>query len=330
MNYQVTRLLRRFNSSSSTTANAGESLASLVAKLRKETGAPIGKARTLLTQHNNNYAAALAALRDSSATVSEKMLARTAAEGLVAAFTAASVNSTPPKSSFAGIVEINCESDFVARAADFATLVDAVRPRIAADRVSLLPLESKKSDEAHTFFHNVPSETLAAWSAAPPISEQVAATIAKLGENIRVRRAILSSSFAEDSIVYGAYAHGGSGAASPLCGKIAAIVALRVSPTTTAIETSDALNKLARQIAQQVVGFSPTHVHQVAGVDNESILYLQPFLAGGGTVAEVLQEFGKVNSVNVEVLEFQRVVVGEGIIIEKKDFRDEVFAQLQR
>ncbi|ORY53865.1 hypothetical protein BCR33DRAFT_711201 [Rhizoclosmatium globosum] len=251
-------LLRRLFS----TATTKPSLAQLVAQLRKETSAPIGKARAALESANGDFAVALESLRRAAEKTSEKVAHRTAKQG----------NAT------AAIVEVNCETDFVERGDLFKSAVKDIRSALD----SAVPAAAAGVEAG--LIHEVSSDDVGKWLESATLSgsdvtvkQRTVDAIAKVGENIRVRRIFVSDVATSDaSIRYGGYTHGGS----DLMGKIAALVALRVSP---------------------VVGFSPSVISdaQLSKEDATKsadelealVLERQQFLAGGGTVRLVLDEF---------------------------------------
>ncbi|KAI8617309.1 elongation factor TS-domain-containing protein [Chytriomyces sp. MP71] len=305
----------------STTATPSPSLAQLVAQLRKETQAPIGKARAALTDNGNDYNKALAALREAAAKTSAKVAHRTTKEGLVGVFAHVSR---------CGMVEINCETDFVQRGDIFTSTVKTITNTLASGSTppcTPAPLS--------LFGQVTQPETLKVWAddpAAGNITPLLIESIAKCGENVQLRRITLSPARITPSIVYGAYAHGGPDASM---GRIAALVALSVSNPVVAREK---VVKLARQVAQQVVGFAPEVVHEKdvlrtgeAAIPSEEldskVLYRQPFLVGGGSVKEVLEAFEKQHGIDLNVVEFRRYVCGEGIEVKESNFAEEVLAQ---
>ncbi|KAJ3291835.1 Elongation factor Ts, mitochondrial [Rhizoclosmatium sp. JEL0117] len=316
-------LLRRLFS----TATTKPSLAQLVAQLRKETSAPIGKARAALESANGDFAVALESLRRAAEKTSEKVAHRTAKQGLAAVWLGAG-NAT------AAIVEVNCETDFVERGDLFKSAVKDIRSALD----SAVPAAAAGVEAG--LIREVSSEDVGKWLESATLSgsdvtvkQRTVDAIAKVGENIRVRRIFVSDVANSDaSIRYGGYTHGGS----DLMGKIAALVALRVSPVSS--ESSPLIDKLARQLAQQVVGFSPSVISDAqlskedatkSGDELEAlVLERQQFLAGGGTVRLVLDEFKAANKLEtLEVVEFKRVVCGEGIEVKESNFAEEVMQQ---
>ncbi|KAI9330838.1 elongation factor TS-domain-containing protein [Obelidium mucronatum] len=316
----MSTFLRRFLS----TATAPKpSVAQLVARLRKETSAPIAKAKAALEESNFDFEKALVSLKKSAQKTSEKVANRTTKEGFVALFNA-------------GMVEVNCESDFVQRADLFRAAVKDVAGACEGS------LSADATGSSSSLFRDVDADVLAKWvdSAIVPgtsitVKERTVEAIAKLGENIRIRKAITAvTSEKSNNVVFGGYTHGGS---DFQMGKIAALVALRVAPYPVSASSKPALDKLVKQLAQQVVGFSPSVVRDSDIVSTlakskdelESlVLERQQFLAGGGTVKEVLNTFKQNHALtDLEIVEFRRLEVGEGIEVVESNFAEEVAKQ---
>ncbi len=96
--------------------------ASLVKELRERTGAGMMECKKALTETNGDMEAAIELMRKSGAAKAEKKAGRTAAEGLIIIRHSAD-NKT------AVMVEVNCETDFVAKDDNFTTFADAVAER---------------------------------------------------------------------------------------------------------------------------------------------------------------------------------------------------------
>jgi elongation factor Ts len=161
----------------------------LVKELRERTGAGIKECKDILEQTEGNMNKAIEILREKGIEAAAKKVSREAREGLVGVY-------VHYGSRVAGMVELNCETDFVARTDDFQNLANslaqhivALNPRyITADEVpdeavaeSGLPREKfiEESVLLAQPFVKEPSRT---------IEEKIKEAIAKLGENIVVRR----------------------------------------------------------------------------------------------------------------------------------------------
>src|SRR5579862_4976377 len=135
--------------------------ADMVKKLRDQTGAGMMECKAALTEAAGDFDEANTILRKRGLASAQKKAGRTASEGLIG-------NRVSADHSTGTLVEINCESDFVARTPDFQQLVQDVLTEI-----------EQTGDSATE-----------AWLKDPngPIHKRVAAVIAKLGENMAVSR----------------------------------------------------------------------------------------------------------------------------------------------
>ncbi|KAJ3178007.1 Elongation factor Ts, mitochondrial [Geranomyces variabilis] len=280
---------RRQPFSSSSASLAASSATRLVAALRKETQCSISKAREAVAATPSlSLADALAWLeRDlaaSGAKKAAKLGDRVAAEGLVHAVCL-------PGGAGAAIVEVNAETDFVARSSEFVELVGRVgntalvlgegsseatngsTPKPAIVEVPLEFLKSAPRLPSLSTASSPASSPAARSTTAEPdfktVQEDVVETIGKLGENIRIRRAAVVTGLsdaagdaaASPSSFAGAYAHSGGDSTIPRgFGRIAAIAVLSASAPTTSDVQREALRALANKLAQHVVGFGPVVV----------------------------------------------------------------------
>ena len=193
--------------------------AALVKELRESTGAGMMDCKTALTENNGEMEAAVDWLRKKGLSKAAKKAGRVAAEGLVAALTG-------PKGGV--VVEVNSETDFVARNDDFQTLVR---------NIAQVALASGKTDV----------EVLGkeAYPTGGTVAEAVTTAIANIGENLTLRRA---AGFTVGEGVVGRYVHT---QISDGLGKIAVIVALESKGDKEVLAT------LARQLAMHVASANP-------------------------------------------------------------------------
>jgi elongation factor Ts len=197
--------------------------ASDVKKLRDQTGAGMMDCKNALEEANGNIEEAVTILRKKGLATAAKKAGRTTSEGLIGHSLAADHQ--------AGVlVEVNCESDFVARTDDFQQLVEDVLAEIekAGDRAS---------DE---------------WLKDPngPVQQRVAAAIAKMGENMAVPRFVR---YAGRGYV-GQYIHMG--------GKIG--VQVEFAGATPEVARREEFTTLVKEIAMQIAAASPQFVSREA------------------------------------------------------------------
>ena len=288
-----------------------------VNELRQKTGAGMMDCKKALTECNGDIEAAIDWLREKGISKAAKKADRIAAEGLANIF----VNGNK-----AAIIEVNCETDFVTRNADFVKMVDTIGNTAvnsnakSLEEVLALPVEGTEGD----------------------VTALIAANTAVIGEKLSLRRVEVVDK--KDTDNFGSYIHMG--------GKIATLVVL---------EKEDA--ELARGLAMHIAANAPKYVkaedipadviaHERAiALENmkndpkmagkpeamlngiadgkvkkllaESVLGAQVYLLDGEkAVAQVLKEKGN------NVVKFIRFAVGEGIEKRKDDFAAEVMSQI--
>ncbi|GAB1526087.1 Elongation factor Ts, mitochondrial [Rhizoctonia solani] len=330
----------------------------LIAEIRKITDnqTSFTKAKEALLATNNDLNSALEWLEKdniaSGAKKAAKVASRIANDGLVGIFVLADGGSqsgssdriTPVR---AAMVEVNCETDFVARNEIFSKLVADIAHTTAY--LAETPSESQALSKPG-LISPFPIEVLAdaplvrapTDSAVPPdpsttISSAIQDATSKLGEKISLRRAcsFVGPALPPSSNIglrAGSYLHL-SGNQSQT-GKIGALVALALKSNRLPkfITTRDADTRaLARALARQIVGLGADRVgdaglSQTGGDASSTALYEQPFMMqpGGGTDESVrtalnswarekgLASGGQDNE-GVEVIEFVKWTAGEGI-----------------
>jgi elongation factor Ts len=283
-----------------------------VKKLRDMTGAGMMDCKTALTETNGDIEAAVDWLRKKGLSKAAKKSGRIAADGLI---------GIVAKGREGAVVEVNSETDFVARNEQFQTLV--------RDIASLAP--AAKGD-------------LNALLASPypgtknTVEVQLQEAVATIGENMTLRR---TAAFAVKEGVVADYVH--NRVADGL-GKIGVLVALEsagdeptlfdfarkiamhvaASPTTLVVNESD-LSKEAIDRERAV------YVEQAKAEPRKEfigtvVLMNQAFLIGDGkaTVAQAVKEAESQAGAAIKVVGFHRYALGEGIDKKEEDFGEEV------
>ena len=287
--------------------------ASLVKELRERTGAGMMDCKKVLTETNGDMEAAIDVMRKSGAAKADKKAGRIAADGKV-------VITISEDAKEASILEVNCETDFVAKDESFINFVSAVGARVLADKpadveaLSAMPLDSGET-----------------------VEEVRANLIAKIGENMKVRRFEVISG--GDGEVY-AYNHGVriavviamTGGDEALGKDIAMhIAASRPECISEADVPADLLAKEKEILVAQAEGSGkPAEIIEKM-VEGRIRKYLaeitlvgQPFVKDPDqTIAQLLKAAG------AEITAFVRYEVGEGIEKKVEDFAAEVMAQVQ-
>jgi elongation factor Ts len=194
-----------------------------VKKLREQTGAGMMDCKAALEEAKGDFENATTVLRKKGLASAAKRAGRAAHEGLIGTQLSAD-HSTGM------LVEVNCESDFVARTDDFQQLIKDVMAEI------------EKAGAAATD----------AWLKDPngPVSQRVAATIGKLGENMAVPRFVRYSGQG----YVGQYIHTG--------GKIG--VQVELGGVTPAVAAREELTTLVKEIAMQIAASNPLYVSRTA------------------------------------------------------------------
>ena len=154
--------------------------ADAVKQLRERTGAGMMECKRALVETKGDLDAAAELMRKQGLAKADKKAARVAAEGVIVVEKSADGR--------AAMVEINCETDFVAREQDFRAFAQAVAAKaLAAGGTSLESLLATKLDSGET------------------VEERRRALVAKIGENISVRRSVVVNAQGNN---LGAYVHG--------------------------------------------------------------------------------------------------------------------------
>jgi elongation factor Ts len=284
--------------------------AAMVKELRERTGAGMMECKRALVETSGDMEAAVEHLRKSGLAQADKKASRVAAEGKIALAVSGDGKQ-------AVMVEVNCETDFVARDENFVSFADAA----AANALSENP-----ADVEALLSTSIGSETL---------EQARQALVTKIGENVQIRRFVGVST---DGTI-GAYVHGGKigvlvetaggdeDLARDLAMHVAALNPEYVSaddvPADTIAREKDILiaqaessGKPAEIIEKMVSGRLRKHLSGIT-------LLGQPFVKDGDlTVGKLLDQQ------NASVSGFERLAVGEGIDKQESNFADEVMQQV--
>jgi elongation factor Ts len=237
-----------------------------VKKLRDQTGAGMMECKGALTEANGDFEEANTILRKRGLASAAKKAGRSAREGLIG-------HRLSEDHAIGTLVEVNCESDFVARTDEFQVLVHDVLTEI------------EKAGDAAT----------EAWLTDPdgPVRKRLTASIATLGENMAVPRFVR---YAGTGYV-GQYIHMG--------GKIG--VQVEIGGCTPEIGGRDELTTLVKEIAMQIAAASPAYVSREAVpaevLEKERAIY-RAQMENSGKPANVLDKIveGKLGSFYKQVV----------------------------
>lgn len=283
--------------------------AAMVKELRERTGLGMMECKKALVEADGDIEKAIDDMRKSGQAKAAKKAGRTAAEGGV-------VVATNDANTVAVMVEINSETDFVARDDNFLGFCDKVAgAALAAGETDAAKIGELKLEDGST------------------VEEARQALVQKIGENIQIRRAAKLE--AEGSI--GAYVHGGrigvlvalNGGDAEL-GKdvamhVAAVNPMVISGDQVPVETLEKEKEIIR--AQPDMEGKPAEIVEkmLGGRINKFLkevsLLDQPFVKDPNTSVGAL-----VKGAGAEIVAFERLVVGEGIEKEEVDFAAEVEA----
>ena len=300
--------------------------ASMVKELREMTGAGMMDCKKALNETNGDMDAAIEFLRKNGQAKAEKKAGRIAAEGMVKAVV--------KDDKVAAIVEVNSETDFVAKNEEFQGFVDAVVNQVA------------DSDAA-----DMDAFMAEAWAAdtTKTVKDALVEKVAVIGENLNIRR---FEKIVTDGCVVD-YIHGG--------GRIGVLI------EAEADVVNDEIKKCLKNVAMQVAAMSPKYTSR-AEVSQEYMDHEKEILLAAAkkenpekpeniiekmiigrlnkelkeiclldqayvqdsdlTVAKYVEKVAKENNANVTVKRFVRFETGEGIEKKQEDFAAEVAAQM--
>ncbi|MBS9476292.1 translation elongation factor Ts [Ancylobacter radicis] len=231
--------------------------AGMVKELRDKTGAGMMDCKGALNEVDGDIEAAIDWLRKKGLAKAAKKAGRVAAEGLIGV----AVSGTKGV-----VVEVNSETDFVARNEQFQQLVSGIA-KVALGAGA--DVEAIKASDFPT---------------GGKVEEVISTTIATIGENMNLRRA---AAVEVSSGVIGSYVHGSVGEG---LGKIGVLVALESTGN------QDELAALGRQIAMHVAAASPQAL-DAAGIDADVIAREK------GVLAEKAKASGKPDNVVEKIVE---------------------------
>jgi elongation factor Ts len=218
--------------------------AQLVKQLRDRTGAGMMECKKALQEANGDIGEAEVILRKRGIAGATKKESRSTKQGLVSAFIRSDFK-------LGVLVEVNCESDFVARTEDFQTLAADIAAHIAETRPKKVRVEEvTEAERAHFREHETLYEQKFTKDQSTTVGELVKSKIAKLGENINVSRFTIYDLNGNGAI--GSYVHAGS--------QIGVLLEAETgNPETTQKED---FKILTRDLAMQIAAAHPQYVRK--------------------------------------------------------------------
>ena len=284
--------------------------ASMVKELRETTGAGMLDCKKALEASNGNMEDAITWLREKGISKAAKKATRIAAEGLAVA----KVDGNK-----AVVVEVNSETDFVAKNEEFQKLVNIIADTVLNSDVKTVEEANKLTYEGKT------------------IEELVVEKTATIGEKLSFRR--FERLTKEDSQVFGTYSHmGGKIVALTLLDKdleLAKDIAMQVAamrPLYLDREQvpADVLEKEKTILKEQAEneGLDPSKIDMIVN-GRVNKYYEEVCLVDQGFIKENKMKVSKyVESKNSKIISFVRYEVGEGMEKREENFADEVMKQI--
>ncbi|WP_097025507.1 translation elongation factor Ts [Clostridium peptidivorans] len=301
--------------------------AQMVKELREITGAGMMDCKKALSEANGDVEKAIEVLREKGLSAAAKKAGRVAAEGLVYTYISEDKKN-------GAIVEVNCETDFVAANEEFKALTENIAKQVANSNVTTVEelLEEKYIADENT-----------------TVKDTVTNLIAKLGENMSVRR---FDRFAVEKGAIQSYIHGGGRIGvlvkieceneSPVLSEVAKDVAMHIAAANPLFlnkdfvdhETLDkereiyrvqALNegKPEKIVDKMVEGRVQKYLKEVCLV--EQVWVKNPDY----TITKYLQEKSKEVGAEMKIATFVRYERGEGIEKKEENFVEEVMKQIK-
>ncbi|XP_051865696.1 elongation factor Ts, mitochondrial isoform X2 [Pristis pectinata] len=272
----------------------------LLVKLRKKTGYSFTNCKKALEKFNSDLQQAEAWLHEQAHkegwSKASKLQDRKTKEGLIGLL---------QDGNSAVLVEVNCETDFVARNVKFQQLVQ---------QAAVATMEHCRSKQANTIDYAKSSlmaeeiKQLKTSLDSHALADQLALAIGNLGENMAIRRAAwvaVPSDWHIGTYVHRELSADNTSLAKMMFGKYGALVIYRALEQNPKVN----LSELGRRLGQHIVGMMPQSVGSMddpPGDDSETKMLAQPFLLDPGTtVGQFLQRSG------VSVLDFVRYECGE-------------------
>jgi elongation factor Ts len=302
--------------------------AQMVKELRERTGSGMMDCKKALNETNGDIEKAIEVLREKGLAAAAKKAGRVASEGLVETYLSQDKKS-------GSVVEVNCETDFVSANEGFVSFVKTVAKNAEATNATQIEdFINEKYDD----------------SSDGTIKDAITALIAKLGENMSVRR---FKKFTVQNGIVESYIHGG--------GRIAVLVALSCD------KESEELSTIAKNIAMQVAAANPLFLDRTQvdtdSLDKERQIYKIQAINEGKpeniaekmvegriqkyykenclleqvwirdadyTITKYLNEKSKEIGSQIKIASFVRFEKGEGIEKKEENFAEEVQKQMQQ
>lgn len=313
--------------------------ASMVKELRERTGAGIMDCKRALAENNGDLEKAIEFLREKGLASAAKKAGRVAADGLVASFVGSNRTN-------GALVEVNCETDFVAKTDDFQ--------RFARELAEHITEQAPKSVAADEEGAEAPYLLEQPFKDQQTVGEYVTQMVAKTGEKITVRRFAHYQTNADGLVQDYIHMHG----------KIGVLIELALDRAD--LNTNEEVLTLAKDLAMQVAAAKPEYVRRdqvpATVIEAEKKIYMAQAVNEGKpqavaekitqgrinkllkeicleeqifikdnqqTVSGLVAEVGKKLGAEIKIVRFTRYEKGEGIEKRTDDFAAEVMSQIK-
>ncbi|HHU51709.1 MAG TPA: elongation factor Ts [Firmicutes bacterium] len=313
--------------------------ASTVKELRERTGAGMMDCKKALTEADGDIEKAIEILREKGLAAAAKKASRIAAEGLV--------GSNISKDGRSGaLIEVNCETDFVAKTDDFKAFVTDLAAHIVASAPQGLSPEEAGAQSPYLLEQS--------FKDGKTVKDYITQMVANIGENISVRR-FTRFEVTGDGLVQD-YIHMG--------GKIGVLLELAFDRADLA--TNEEVHALAKDLTMQVAAAKPEYVRRTEvpadAVEKEKAIYKaqamnegkpeniaekitlgriekffreicleeQEFIKDNDlTVGKVVSQLAQKLGADIKIVRFVRYEKGEGLQKREDDFVSEVMSQIK-
>ena len=298
--------------------------AQMVKELRDKTGAGMMDSKKALTQAEGNMERAIEILREKGLASAAKKAGRIAADGVVATYVSEDMKQ-------GGMIEFNCETDFVSLNEEFKTLANDFA-KIASTT------NAKTVEEFKAEAYN-----------GSTVGEAITALIAKIGENMDLRRFVKFD--AQDGAI-ASYIHMGgkigvlvqlkSDNANEEVQKVAKDVAMHVAATNPAFLSKDLVDQESLEKEKEIYRVQARNegkpenivekmvMGRISKYYKEAVLLEQPFVKNPDLSVSKFVEGEAKNLGSMEVVRYVRFEKGEGIEKKEEDFAAEVAAQMNQ
>jgi len=263
-----------------------------LAKLRKQTGYSLSICKKALGENGNDFDLAVKWLKEQAQAQgwakAQKLQGRNTTQGLL---------GLKIKENAGVLVELNCETDFVARNGKFISLLDSVTNLCVSNLVNSTNVPFGKVNISKENLANITTED------GSSLADLVALNIGQIGENIALGNATAFK--AEPGTKLSGLTHPSSGQADTeklQYGRYASLFAYSLEPEGIFPEGETDIS-LARQVCQHIIGMAPTKIEEDSDQEN-SLLHQNFLLDESVKVGELLKASG------IEAVNFVRLEVG--------------------